>query len=640
MKFLTLSFSVLFFITSYGQEKKSDYLKDLIKLEQKAANSKMNYKQNINTTDYDLKYHRLEWDVDPTQSQISGKVTSHFIALSDMNSITFDLANNLTVSEVKQRGVTLNFTHNANDELVIDFPVTQLTSVLDSVSVSYSGNPVSSGFGSFEVTTHGASATPILWTLSEPYGAKGWWPCKQSLDDKIDEIDIIITHPSTYKAASNGLLQSETVDGTDLITHWNHAYPIPAYLIAIAVTDYVVYNDHVATGNFDVVNYVYPESLTTAQNATAVTPAIMDLFGSLFELYPFSNEKYGHAQFGWSGGMEHTTMTFMGGWSRGLIAHELAHQWFGNKITCGSWEDIWLNEGFATYLAALVIENMDGDAAFVNWKSGTVNYITSQNGGSVWVDNINSVGRIFNSRLSYRKGAMLLNMLRYKMGDIDFFQAVKNYLADSNLAYNYASTDQLKQHLETVSGFDLTEFFSDWFTGEGFPTFTTTWSQNASNNNIRIRVNQTQSHASVSFFETPLPIRVNGTMGEQEMIRLELTSEGQVFERPINFTIASIDIDPDVEIISRNNTAVLGEVENEINTDVLVFPNPAQSLLNVIHTNNAKILKVSMFDVVGRKVLEKENPLNAINIAHLNTGVFIIKIVTLNGSGFRTIIKQ
>ena len=640
MKLFTLSFLVLFSIASFAQDGKSDYLKDIQKLEQRAAQYKLNYQKNMNTANYDLKYHRLEWAVDPTQAQISGKVTSHFVALSNMNTITFDLANNLTVTEVKQRGVNLTFTHNANEELVIDLPVTQNVGVLDSLSVTYNGNPVSSGFGSFEVSTHGPTNTPILWTLSEPYGAKGWWPCKQSLDDKIDEIDIIVTHPSAYKTASNGMLQSETVVGSNTVTHWNHAYPIPAYLIAIAVTDYTVYNDYVATGDFNVVNYVYPESLATAQTATANTPAIMDLFGSLFELYPFSNEKYGHAQFGWSGGMEHTTMTFMGGWSRSLIAHELAHQWFGDKVTCGSWEDIWLNEGFATYLAALVIENFDGQPQFTNWRAGAVNYITSQLGGSVYVDNVNSVNRIFNSRLSYRKGAMLLHMLRYKLGDLDFFTAIKNYLADTSVAYDYASTNQLKQHFETVSGLDLTEFFNDWFMGEGYPTFTATWSQDTITNDLNIRINQAQSHASVSFYETPLPVRVTGTMGEVAMVRLETTYDGQVFSRPITFTIASIDIDPDHEIISRNNTAVLGTTSYLLAADIQVYPNPATTVLNITTTNNIVINKVSLFDVVGRKVLEQENPLSSISLTGIDKGIFIVKLDAVNGSSFKTIIKQ
>ncbi|MCK4562841.1 MAG: peptidase M1, partial [Flavobacteriaceae bacterium] len=328
MKYNLLYILILFYTFSFSQKVENtsgDNLLEIIQAEQKNAANKIAFKTNPNTTNYDLKYHRLEWQVDPAIAFINGVVTSYFKATDDLNNITFDLANNMTVSNVSQRNINLSFSQNSSDELIITLPNTQNSGVLDSLTITYSGNPISSGFGSFEINTHGSSNAPVLWTLSEPYGAKGWWPCKQDLIDKVDSIDIFITHPKQYKAASNGLLKSEIVLGNNTTTHWKHKYPIPAYLIAIAVTDYSVYNDHVNIGDFDVVNYVYPETLQATKNATAITPNIMDLYGNLFELYPFADEKYGHAEFGWGGGMEHTTMTFMGGWSRGLIAHELAH---------------------------------------------------------------------------------------------------------------------------------------------------------------------------------------------------------------------------------------------------------------------------------------------------------------------------
>src|SRR5690606_24841271 len=295
-----------------------------------------------------------------------------------MNTITFELVDNMTVSQVTQRGTPLTFSQNNNDEVVITLPQMQNQNVLDSLSISYSGNPISSGFGSFEVYTR--NGDPVLWTVSEPFGAKAWWLCKQDLIDKIDMIDIFITTPrfnpsnEEYVAVSNGLELGQTINGSNKTTHYKHQYPIPAYLVAIAVTNYAVYSHTVANnGNpFDIINYIYPEDLNYAQQRTPVTVDIMNLYTDLFEPYPYAEEKYGHAQFGWGGGMEHTTVSFMGGLSRGLIAHELGHQWFGDKVTCGSWQDIWLNEGFATYLAGMVIENLDGEAAFRSWKQDQI----------------------------------------------------------------------------------------------------------------------------------------------------------------------------------------------------------------------------------------------------------------------------
>lgn len=616
-----------------------DYMKDIIASEQRNASEKLSYKANINTVNYDVKYHRLEWEVDPSIAQIKGKVTCYFKALQDMNQITFDLSDNLTVSQVSQRSLDLTFSQNANDELIITFPSTQKQNVLDSLSITYSGNPVSSGFGSFEVSTHGNNSIPILWTLSEPYGAKGWWPCKQDLTDKIDSIDVFIKHPSFYKAASNGLLLSETTDGDQKLTHWKHRYPIPAYLVAMAVTNYSVYTDP-SDLDFDIVNYVYPENLNTAKNGTAVTPDIMKLFNTLFETYPFAREKYGHAQFGWGGGMEHTTMTFMGSWSRGLIAHELAHQWFGNKITCGSWGDIWLNEGFATYLDGLVHENFDGKSGFTQWRKSLVNNITSGSSGSTYVTDTTSVSRIFNSRLTYKKGAMILHMLRYKLGDEAFFEGIRNYLADPELAYSYARTPDLQKHLEAVSGEDLDEFFKDWLYGEGYPAYEVVWSQNDADKTIHLQVNQKQSHPSVSFFEMPLPITVRGPDGKSEMLRLEVSEDKQTFSLQLDFDVISILVDPETQLISKNNAAVLGLDEETLNSSVSIFPNPVSNILNIENQGDFELTKITIYNVLGEKVLEKDNPENEISLDRLKFGVHLVVIDTDLGSLHKTILKK
>ncbi|MFI1744882.1 M1 family aminopeptidase [Thalassobellus sediminis] len=645
MKVFIILICCLFTINSFGQEFE-EALKSIRDLEVKLASKKMLQKANVNTGNYDVKYHRLEFTVDPAIAFLSGEVTTYFEAKVGLSEVTYDLADNMVVSQVIQRGNTLSFTQNANDELVITLPAIQNTGVLDSLTINYSGNPVSSGFGSFEQSLH--DGDPIVWTLSEPYGAKDWWPCKQDLNDKVDSLDVYITTPrfnpfnEEYIAVSNGLEQSQIIYGLNKTTHFKHRYDIPAYLIAIAVTNYSVYSHTVANnGNpFDIVNYVYPENLSTAQTSTPITVDIMNLFSNLFEEYPFANEKYGHAQFGRGGGMEHTTVSFMGNFGRNLIAHELAHQWFGNKITCGSWKDIWLNEGFATYLSGITIENLDGNAAFTTWKKQRSTSITSFPDGAVYLSDIDttSVGRIFSSRLTYNKGAMVLHMLRKKIGDTDFFQGVKNYLSDTDYAYDYAKTEDFIPIMEAASGENLTEFFNDWLYNEGYPSYNIQWNQ-PSASQVHIQMSQTQSNPSVSYFEAPVPLRLIGTLGETLDITLNNTTNQEDFFNSVNFTIASVEFDPEADLISKNNTVTLATNKFELERSILLYPNPAQENVIVSKPGSIEVDEIKIFNVFGQ-LLYQSKWLEKVNIAPFSSGVLFVQLHTTQGVINKSVLKN
>ncbi|MFD2433132.1 M1 family aminopeptidase [Mesonia maritima] len=565
---------------------------------------------------------------------MSGDITSHFVAKENLNEIVFDLASNMQVSQVIQRGNSLNFSHTG-DELTIQLPQTQAQGVLDSLTVSYSGNPVSSGFGSFEQSYH--NGHEIIWTLSEPYGAKAWWPCKQDLNDKIDNIDVYITAPKLNSngveniAVANGLQISEVTNGSSKTTHFQHNYPIPVYLIAIAVTNYTVYSHQVANnGNpFPIVNYVYPENAGNAQSDTPVTVDIMNLFSSYFQEYPFADEKYGHAQFGWGGGMEHTTVSFMGNFNRSLIAHELAHQWFGDKVTCGSWQDIWLNEGFATYLTGMVSGGLDNEQAFKMWRINTVSEVVALPDGSVYVpaQDTLSVSRVFSSRLSYSKGGMVLHMLRKKLGDADFFQGLRNYLTDPDLAYGYAKTPDLKNALESQSGINLTEFFADWVYGEGYPSYEATF-HNTSNSEVQVTLNQTQSHSSVSFFEADVPIRLLGNNGEVYDTTLQNTSNGQSFSVNAGFEATELKIDPEVHLISKNNSSFLRAEKNKL-AEISLYPNPASSKIYLSIPENIQLTTIEIFNTVGQKLETISHPSeNEISVENYPSGMYFVKLST------------
>ena len=632
---VTLLFSISFAFAQ-NDDVASEKLRES---EMRAASSLMSLVVNPNTLNYDVTYHELRYTVDPAVYFITGEVSTTFTAIEDMSSITFDLANEMVVTSVTKNGISLNFTESGNNELVITLPALQTAGTSATVKINYSGVPPVNGFASFAAETH--NNTPVLWTLSEPYGARDWWPCKQDLNDKIESIDVYITAPAIYTSVSNGLEINQTTSGNNKTTHFHHGYPIPAYLIAIAVTDYQVFTQQAgsAPNTFPIVNYLYPESYAANVTLLAQTPIIMNVFETLFETYPFHNEKYGHAQFGWGGGMEHTTVSFMGAFNRSLIAHELAHQWFGDKITCGTWQDIWLNEGFAEYLSGLVVENLDGNASFTSWKNSKINSITSQTSGNVYLTETEAldVNRIFSSRLTYNKGSMVVNMLRFKLGDAVFFQGMKNYLADPNLAFKYAVTPQLQEHLEIVSGQNLTEFFNDWVYKQGYPTYSIT-GQNWGTGQAKITVNQSQSHFSVTYFEMPLPIRFTGSGGQTHDVIVNNTVNGEVFIVVVPFTITGVIFDPNKNIISKNNTAALGNEAFEMNKAIVLFPNPSSDVVRIQMPSTLTLERIVVFNSLGQIVLEQNA--SEISVRNFATGVHFVQIETSEGTFHKKFMKN
>lgn len=632
-----------------AQENKEEF-HQMVEAEMKAASKRMTMLVNPNTLNYDITYSKLEFTVDPAVYNIVGKVTTTFTALSNMSTVTFDLTNQLTVTSVKKGATTLTFVQNASNELVITLPSVVTTGNSETVEINYNGAPAT-GESAFTTGTHGSSV-PVLYTLSEPYGARDWWPCKQDLNDKIDSIDVYITAPSTNISVANGLQQSRVINGANATTHYHHGYPIPAYLVAIAVTNYQIYNQQGGLGTgaspfFPIVNYIYPESAIPTQSSLAVTPNIINFYETKIGNYPFRNEKYGHAQFGWGGGMEHTTVSFMGGWSRDLISHEMAHQWFGDKITCGSWKDIWLNEGITEYMSGCVVENFDGAASFLTWKTNKINSITSQPTGNLYLydADLTNVNRIFSSRLTYNKGSMVNNMLRYIMGDTNYFLALRNYLSDPLHAYKYAITPQYQAQLEAVHGSSLQEFFDDWVYKEGYPIYTIN-AFNSGVNQATVTINQAQSITNtaqvgyVSFFEMPVPVRLTLSNSTTMDVRLNNTFSGQSFNvtLPAGTTITGVAFDPNKDIISRNSTATLGVADFEFSKQVNLYPNPSHNNITIELPALAKVSKVSFSNALGQNVMDSTNAI--IDVSGLATGIYQVVIETNEGVAHKKFIKN
>ena len=622
------NFLLLFCICVNAMAQENElFISDKIALEEsRNFQLKSNFIENPNNSLTDFIYQRMEWDVDPAIRYISGKVTTYFKSKTELlNTIEFDLSDSLTVDSVFIGNNLASFIHQ-NNKIQVNLPESFLLNQFDSVSIFYQGIPPTSGSGSFETTFHGTEFTPVLWTLSEPYGAIEWWPCKQSLTDKIDSIDVIVTTPEKYKTASNGILVLEQVNNSSRTMHWQHRFPIASYLVAIAVTNYERYSDFLENENGDsieILNYVYPEDLEDAKGKTPVTAEIMQLYQNLVGEYPFAAEKYGHAQFGWGGGMEHQTMSFMGNFGYGLIAHELAHQWFGNYITLGSWQDIWLNEGFATYLTGLSYENIETDWWPV-WKQVYSDQVKQEPDGSVYVTDTTSVSRIFSSRLSYAKGGYLLHMLRWVIGDDTFFQGLKNYFSDPAVANGFARSEDVIKHFEQVADTSLTEFFNDWLYGEGYPVYSASFKP-ADEGKTMITLSQSTTHESVDFFEMPVPVRLYNTGRTDSIdVRLNHTTNQQQFIVDTDFPIDELIIDPDLWLISETQEVV--GVSTELNSQTIaVFPNPATTEIHLQIPSEKQISDIRIFNMSGTEVKHYSKQLEKLKISDLTPGVYLLQ---------------
>lgn len=583
------------------------------------------------TLNYDLRYQRLDLTIDPAIFNIGGTVTSHFVPNQALASIYLDLNSAVNVDNVTYHGSAVPYQRVANNQIKIDFPAAVPAAVTDSVAIHYNGSPATSQDAVHNTPTQ-PNGTPVFSTLNEPFGAQDWFPTKQSLNDKIERVDLNITTPSQYSVAANGLLVSENILASgQKLTKWRTNYPIAAYLVALTVTNFTKLQSTAGTPPFPYINYLYPSSAsnTTVTDNIEWLKGVIALFEEYFGPYPFRNEKYGHMQFNFPGvAMEHQTMSSMPDFGRSTMAHELGHQWFGDKITCATWNDIWLNEGFAVFSEHLTNEKISmTPAQFQTYLAGQKNYITSQTGGSVYVSdaNVGSQSSLFSGRLSYAKGGYVVRMMKWVLGDAAFYQAIKDYQARAGLAYSYAKTSDLNQSLLTSTGKNFTEFFNDWIYGEGYPTYDIRWKPTG--NSVVIRANQTTSHSSVPFYEMPLPIRITGTNGEILDVRPEHTTNGQTFTIPVNFTVSSVSFNYENQILEKNSTVTrdntLSTAETQQQT-LAIFPNPASTFIQI--KGLPKKTNVKIYAADGRLVLAEEiSPNQSLNIESLATGSYILQ---------------
>ena len=430
---------------------------------------------------FDISYYRIQMELEPSVKQIKGAVTFNGQVIEGpLNYLEIDLGRHMTVDRILQGTDPVIFSH-LTDLIRIELPEALATNSSFSLTIYYHGNPELGPYGAFNWDTHGLANAPVIWTLSEPYGSPSWWPCKDDPSDKADSVRLEITVPGNLVVASNGILSDVTsdTDGKNIFS-WITRYPISTYLVSLAVSDYVQFEDFYESADhrMPLTYFVYPELYQNALEDFAVTKEMMVFFSSVFGEYPFINEKYGMAVFHWGGAMEHQTLTSYGaGLVRGdhrydyINAHELAHQWFGDLITMRFWSHIWLNEGFASYAEALWFENLGGTAAYHNYMR--MQY-RSYFPGSLFIDDTTNISALFSSTV-YDKGSWVLHMLRGVLGDQVFFDCLRTYAESPDLSYGNATTEDFQAICEQLSGTDLTWFFDQWVYREGRPSYSWSW---------------------------------------------------------------------------------------------------------------------------------------------------------------------
>jgi aminopeptidase N len=581
---------------------------------------------------FDVHHYRCEWEVDPSIIFLKGKITSAFTITSASNAITFDLLDSLIVDSVLYHGQAVSFTHG-NGGLSIQFPATIAGNTRDSVTVYYHGVPEANQSGSYFQSQH--SGVPVVWTLSQPYGASDWWPCKNGLNDKADSLDVYVTCPQQYLPTSNGLLISNTVTSSQRTVHFRHRYPIASYLVAIAVTNYQLHEDTIQANNkvYPLIGYFYPERVGAFEGMqNAFFKYIFRRMLSLFGEYPFAAEKYGHTEFSWPGGMEHQTNSFILDPGPNLMAHELAHQWFGDKVTCATWSDLWLNEGPATYYGSFLHLEQNFPNIYRSNLRNVNNSVTSQPGGSVYVADTLDVARLFSNRLTYNKGALVLHMLRGVIGDSSFFRGMRRYLDDPALSYGFARTADLLRNMEAESGRDLDTFFRKWIYGEGFPMYLLRWSQNR-NQWVKINLYQSTSHPSVNFFEMPVRVVLRGDNKDSSFI-LDHTSSGQEFWIKPTFEVDTILVDPDYWILTNSRKSERTGSATEANK-IAIYPNPSNGILRVSLANPTdESLSIQLFNAVGqlvytdRIITPGRNEIINIPLSRFAKGTYLLKLTS------------
>ncbi|HRS53450.1 MAG TPA: M1 family aminopeptidase [Bacteroidales bacterium] len=608
-------------------------------------------KQSPKINDYDVYFYFLDLNIERTSVYVSGNVSIYAKVVAPLlDTFVCELHSNLNVDSIKLNGQNVSFNH-ISDEIYVPVIPNIATNTSFSVQIFYKGTPPTGGF--FSGISNATSPTwgnQVTWTLSEPFNAYQWWPCKQVLTDKADSAWIFITTNNQNKAGANGILTGITpMPNNKLRYEWKTRYPIAYYLISASVAKYIDYSIYAKPASLIndsilIQNFVYdnPSTLNYFKSQIDLTVDFINLYSDLYGLYPFWKEKYGHCMAPLGGGMEHQTMTTLGSFSFYLTCHELSHQWFGDNVTCASWSDIWINEGFADYSEYLAAQYLISQTEADNQMLNKHNNIMSQPGGSVYIPPYLAVdeNRIFDQRLSYNKGGAIIHMIRFELqDDTVFFNVLKNFQAQ--FGKSVATGLDLKNVLETTSGKNFTDFFNQWYFGEGYPTFDIIWEYK--NDTVYFSSTQFTSTTVTPLFKMLMEYKFVGPVGDTT-IRVYQNNFINHYKIPVSKPVTNIIVDPNNWVINGNGSVILNLKEPQNTLCFTVFPNPSENYisLNLFDDNYKDCYSVNIYDMTGKLVFSKNynEPNIIIDISKLFKGIYIVKAFNDRDSYIKKIVKN
>ncbi|MEE9271328.1 MAG: M1 family aminopeptidase [Candidatus Krumholzibacteria bacterium] len=623
-------------------------------------------KAAINQGTFDALHYGIDLTVDPTARTITGTVTARVMATTLLTSVDLDLDTTLTVYAVRENGSTAAFNHS-NDILTVTFGAGYAAGDTVEVAIDYAGAPTGpnntlGGVPAFAFGQHFPSpgnGVPVIYTISEPFFARSWWPCKDVPSDKATA-DLSITVPDTLVVASNGRLRGEV----DLPNgwkrfDWEETYPIATYLVSLAISNYRTFSDYYhysPVDSMEVQFFVYPQDVADATIDFAVTVPMLEFFSDSFGLYPFIDEKYAMAEIPFGGALEHQTCTSYGSFFvRGnnafdwTVAHELAHQWWGDLISPADWPEVWLNEGFATYSEALWFEHIGGFSAYRSHMA-RFRFADDQSptGFLRFTGTLYNPKALFDVPNVYWRGAWVLNMLRHVMGDAAFFTALRAYAADVRYAYGNATTRNFQEVCEQalppssqVPGGRLDWFFDQFVFAWSEPWYEYAWVQESvgAGSQVELRIRQVQGSSPVTM---PIDVRFTMASGDStEVIWNSARSEIHTFMMPE--AVQSVAIDPDEWIL---RTVSITPVTAAPNIDL--YPNPFNATVTIaFETLRPGAFEISIYDVTGAKIRELDRgtvPVGFYRVVwdgkngagqEVSSGVYFVRLRTPQGESLR-----